>query len=930
MGESMKISIKLFILPILVILLFSNITNIDWAYTQSDWDKALKKTLYIDEIFDISELAYNTVGTKELRWFSSNDDVATIDSKGIIVTKGAGKTLIQANSNDGSSLPHFSLGLTVYDGISGLELIAPKQELFVGEKLQLSWIVLGSNPQELSHENVTFKSSRPNIISVDSKGNLLAKEDGFAFISIQANNDSARDLLKFTVNNMVKKVSIEEVPEILAIGEKFEAKAYIFPTDAIEKSIYWSSSSNAAVSQSGLITPLKEGIAYITATSKDGGKKDTVKIIINSLVRAVQLSESQLSLKVGETHKISATVIPKIKGKEPFLKGVKWENKYPNVATISSDGKITALSAGTTKITAISDDGGKRATCTVKVSGGIKSKVQAAFTEEAKNIRTIYTNEPVLLPYTITKPSSDNADPKVTIIGKKEYKYNILDNAIEFTALEVGDFAVILGEDNKTSSVSVSAISRIKSINIYTDDLERDSNNKYKFYIGQKGQLYGSCVPVEDKYLDSLRWKSSDTSIISIDDNGNYKANKIGEANISLFTSDMSHKKIIFIEVVGLADKISTAKDVKMGTFVEYEPEVNFTIPKHLQNQFSTALNQEYELKIKKIYLHKSYLNTEIRYELSRKKEWRDAKKDGYDKKNNLKPPINKCIDRISYLKSFAKNDNYYNDWCLIDTDTNKYLWNRNFVEMKPIVISGHIVTGTMPCLAEIEVISKDGNKTTTFELTIDEKLKDEIMIKKDGKWDHFYSKSTKKDQSLKAQNNELEKEPKSIVEKAELYGFEFPRIVAKQKEEITKLELIKICLKMIEQKNKTIIPNIQTNIFIDTDSEAANKAFQLGLVSTNIKRKLYPNNTVKREELAYMLYKTIQLTEKTLNKNNFHPIAYKDINSINSKYKQAMTILSIQNNYIKSESKIYIMPTQKVNIQEAISSAINILENLK
>ncbi len=924
----MKKVIKITILPILMLLLISNSLNISWAYySQEDWDNSLKKTLYINEQFDISELAYNTVGIEEVKWFSSNPDVATVNIAGVVTAKGSGRTLIQAYPNDGSSLPHFSLGLTVYNGIRSLELAAPKQDLFIGEKLQLSWIVDEYKASDLTHKNVKFKSSRPKILTVNSKGEIQARSEGTAFISIKTNNYEAHDLLKFTVHGMVKKVSIEEVPEIVSVGEKIEAKAFIFPRDALEKSVTWKSSSNAKVSSSGVITPLKEGDAYISVTTKDGGKKDTVKIKINSLVRSVQLSENQISLRVGESSQLSAKVIPKIKGKEPVLAGVTWKSNYSDIVSVSSNGKIHAKKPGTARITATSKDGEKEATCTVQVSGGRKSKVQASFDAEAKKLRTVYTNEQVTLPYTIVRADDDKSYPKVTIYGN-EYKKSIHENTIDFTALEVGNYAIVLGEDNKTSSISLSARSHIKSIKIHTDELQKYSGYRYRFYTGQKGQLYGSCEPNEDKYLETLKWTSSDSSIINIDKFGNYTANKPGYAHIELYPSDKSHTSRIYVEVVGLAESVNTARRVKMGPFIEYEPEVDFVIPKNLQNEFEGVVNQKYTLHINKLYVDKSYLENELAYEKSRKKEWRTYKKEGYDKKNNLKPPIDKCNKRITALKSFIKNDEYSDNWCLIDEP--KKLWNRNFAQIHPIKISGQKVTGTMPCSAEIELVSKDGNKTTTFEVTIDESLQDEIMIRQNGKWEHIYSKSTKKERTLRTPNDDTKNKMQTLSDKAKFYKFDLPSLAAQQKRDITRREMSAICINILKHTNKETIPSIKTNLFTDTDLEIANQAFQLGLVGTNLERKFYPNKIVSRQEMADMLYKTVLLSEKNLKREHFYLNKYSDINSIDDNYMPAFTSLALQNSYVKSESKNYIMPTQKVSIEEAVQSAIRILENLK
>ena len=82
-------------------------------------------------------------------------------------------------------------------------------------------------------------------------------------------------------------------------------------------------------------------------------------------VTSVSLSRSTLSLEVGKTGKLSATVLPA----SAANKSVTWTSSQPDVASVSANGTITAHKAGTTVITATAVNG-KSASCTVTVTGG--------------------------------------------------------------------------------------------------------------------------------------------------------------------------------------------------------------------------------------------------------------------------------------------------------------------------------------------------------------------------------------------------------------------------------------------------------------------------------------------------------------------------------------------------------------------------------
>lgn len=85
----------------------------------------------------------------------------------------------------------------------------------------------------------------------------------------------------------------------------------------------------------------------------------------DTAVTSVKLNRSALSLEVGETGKLSATVLPA----SAANKSITWSSSKTDVATVSSNGTVTAKKAGTAVITATATNG-KSASCTVTVTGG--------------------------------------------------------------------------------------------------------------------------------------------------------------------------------------------------------------------------------------------------------------------------------------------------------------------------------------------------------------------------------------------------------------------------------------------------------------------------------------------------------------------------------------------------------------------------------
>ena len=86
-------------------------------------------------------------------------------------------------------------------------------------------------------------------------------------------------------------------------------------------------------------------------------------------VTDVKLSETTKTITVGEDFTLTATVAPA----DAADKTVMWTSDDSNVATVNG-GKVTAVAAGTAKITVTTKDGGKTATCAVTVNKRVATR----------------------------------------------------------------------------------------------------------------------------------------------------------------------------------------------------------------------------------------------------------------------------------------------------------------------------------------------------------------------------------------------------------------------------------------------------------------------------------------------------------------------------------------------------------------------------
>ena len=152
---------------------------------------------------------------------------------------------------------------------------------------------------------------------------------------------------------------------LVAGGETATLTATVTPDNATNKTVTWTSSDKSvATVEDGVVTPVAEGTATITA--KAGEQTAECAVTVNPEgtiipVTKVELNKTSLTLNEEASETLTATVKPE----NATNKTVTWSSDKTDVATVDSNGKVTAVAEGTATITAKA--GEQTATCAVTV-----------------------------------------------------------------------------------------------------------------------------------------------------------------------------------------------------------------------------------------------------------------------------------------------------------------------------------------------------------------------------------------------------------------------------------------------------------------------------------------------------------------------------------------------------------------------------------
>ena len=308
---------------------------------------------------------------KKVTWESSNAAIASVDANGKVTGVKAGEATITVTTEDGGKTA--TCKVTVSDKeikVTGVKLNKSETSLLVGGNETLTATVL---PEDATNQNVTWKSDKPEIATVDANGKVTAVKVGEATITVTTEDGGKTATCKVTVSETsvaVTGVTLNKAETSIFVGGSETLTATVAPADATNQKVTWKSDKPeiATVDANGKVTGVKAGEATITVTTEDGGKTATCKVTVKpNLVSEITLAA--LAIYVGESKAVTATVKPD----DTTNKELTWKSSDESIATVDATGKVTGVKIGTTTITATARDGsGVSGSCTVTVLSHVK------------------------------------------------------------------------------------------------------------------------------------------------------------------------------------------------------------------------------------------------------------------------------------------------------------------------------------------------------------------------------------------------------------------------------------------------------------------------------------------------------------------------------------------------------------------------------
>ena len=310
----------------------------------------------------------NVLTGRTVTWTSSDPSIAAVSSSGLVSGVAAGTATITATSEGKTGTASITVAPVPVATVS-VSLTA--SSILISANAQATAITRDATGAVLTGRAIAWSSSNTSVATVSSTGLVTGIAAGSATIRATSEGQTGGATITITVPPPTPVATVTVALSASSIVNGATTQATATTTDAsgnvlTGRAIAWSTSNAAVatVSASGLVTGVGAGAATITATSegKSGGATVTVTLVP---VATVSVSLGASSVVIGLTIQATATARD-ASGTVLTGRAVTWSSSNTSVATVTSAGVVTGVTAGTATITATSE--GKTGSATVTVT----------------------------------------------------------------------------------------------------------------------------------------------------------------------------------------------------------------------------------------------------------------------------------------------------------------------------------------------------------------------------------------------------------------------------------------------------------------------------------------------------------------------------------------------------------------------------------
>lgn len=485
---------------------------------------------------------------QNLIWTVSNNNIAYIDSIGLLSARGNGNITVTAISQDGSGLT-----ATMLVSLSNQPVLTNTLALNAAGGASGIYTVLGTlqinptfSPANTTNQDLVWTVDNPNFAVVDENGLVTALRNGTITITATTQDGTGVvESISLVIANQPIPLNSLQIRassfNINSARDTLQLSTLYNPTNATNTTVTWYSSNPqiATVSHTGILSAVADGTVTITALAQDGSAAFASQVftITNQPIYATTISISSSTnvytiTSPSATLQMLATVTPA----NATNNTVFWQVDSPQIATINPQGLLLAQSNGVVRVTATTQDGsGHSASRFITVTNQLaliqSINIAARSAQLIGSSDTLQMNL-TYLPANATNPSfiwrSSNpqraiVSPTGLVTPRADGVVTISAHAYDGSAAFAQYVITITNQNVFTSALSINIVSGTNPINTHGGFL----------------QLQAVFAPSTTTF-QNVAWSVSDASIATINPQGRLYALANGAVIVTATAQDGS------------------------------------------------------------------------------------------------------------------------------------------------------------------------------------------------------------------------------------------------------------------------------------------------------------------------------------------------------------------------------------------------------
>lgn len=265
--------------------------------------------------------------------------------------------------------------------IERIDITVENIELEPGEEINIEKKIF---PENYSKSNLVWYNSNKEVIEIKEE-KITAKNVGKSTIYLSDEENVESNKIEIECLIKPKDVLIDNLINQMRLGDIYKLEAKVLPENATYKELQYETNNPEilTVNDDGNLIANSIGKATIWVKDYKGNCLKEFEIEVTKIpVDKITLDDKEVTLGKGQTYILNSRIEPV----EATYTDVEWTSSDNSVVKIENR-KITAVGTGTAKITAITDNGDKKAFCTFNVTNE-KPENKIKYANGKYNIRT--------------------------------------------------------------------------------------------------------------------------------------------------------------------------------------------------------------------------------------------------------------------------------------------------------------------------------------------------------------------------------------------------------------------------------------------------------------------------------------------------------------------------------------------------------------